>query len=265
MGAGRLAQALAIRFYEVGYPIVGINSRTFSSAKSLADAVQSQVVDDLAADIIFLTVPDDALAEAVSIFAGKKRTGAIVHTSGVHSLDVFGQMPAVGSFHPLYPFRSGTRLNGQEQMLITIEASDDRLAAQLIEIAKALGGIPVRIKAGYKAQYHAAATIASNYLVTLFDISLNLMRDAGIPESVAQMALISLMQGNLDNLKTLLPPTALTGAIARGDAATIQKHLKALSGTPYESIYRELGSYTVKFAPQLSPEVVKTLSEILEG
>ena len=90
------------------------------------------------------------------------------------------------------------------------------------------------------------------------------MTAAGVSKVSAQQALVQLMQGNLENLKTQLPYQALTGPLARGDALTIKRHTAALQVTDYASLYRILGLHTLAFAPDLSPDMTTMLREILE-
>jgi predicted short-subunit dehydrogenase-like oxidoreductase (DUF2520 family) len=258
-GAGRLGKALAQRFYQLGYPIAGIASRTRDSASWLAERVGSQVVEGFPdADLIFLTVPDDVIREVAQKLAAHSPTGAVIHTSGVHSLEVLAALVdhPVGSFHPLYPFQHETTLTGNEHMLIALEASNEKLGQQLWDLARDLGGHPATIRLGYKMQYHAAAVMASNYLVTLFSIALMLMAEAGVPIEEARIALAQLMRGNLDNLEKLDPSEALTGPIARGDLVTVQSHVTALGSShhDYANAYRLLGHLTTDLAPRLDEE-----------
>jgi predicted short-subunit dehydrogenase-like oxidoreductase (DUF2520 family) len=148
-------------------------------------------------------------------------------------------------------------------MLIGIEAETPALAETLISLAQALGGRPALLKTGEKAKYHAAAVIASNYLVTLFALALDLLGRAGVPPDLAREALPPLMAGNLENLATLPPAQALTGPIARGDVETLQKHLTALADTPYGAVYRTLGQLTVALAPHLEDNTRQALLDLL--
>src|SRR5688572_7929128 len=103
IGAGRLGTALALRLHDLGYPITGIFSR--SNAESLARQVDAPILTTPPlADILFLTVPDGEITNVAAQLAETSYSGAVVHTSGVHSLDVLGgsSAKAVGSFHPLY-------------------------------------------------------------------------------------------------------------------------------------------------------------------
>jgi len=264
IGAGRLGTALALRLHQLGYPITGIYSRTTTAAQRLAAQVNAPALSTFPdADIVFLTVPDDAIRGIATALAQNPLGGAVVHTSGVHSLEALHPLANIGSFHPVYPFTEGTRLTGKEAMLIGIEAASPTLQAQLVALGTALGGHPALIKAGQKARYHAAAVFASNYLVTLFQISMNLMQEAGIAPDLARPALANIMQGNINNLRQLDPAQALTGPIARGDLETINKHLAVLGSNDYAKIYRELAQLTAAYAPALSPEQRHALAALL--
>lgn len=269
IGAGRVASALAIRLHELHYVVTGVFSLRHDSAVRLAGQVGATAVETYPqADIVFLAVPDDVIAEVAAqlVLSDLQLTRAVVHLSGVHDLQALKMLHTVeiGSFHPLFPFREGTRLKGVEGMLVGIEASQEWLRKALVEMAGALGGNPVVLHEGKKALYHTAAVMASNYLVTLFDVSWRLMTETGVPPMLAREALATLMQGNLDNLREVSPEQALTGPIARGDTATVQKHLVALSGRLEETLYRELGRGTVGLAPGLTPDQRRDLLKLLE-
>lgn len=264
IGAGRLGNALAKRFATLGYAITGIYSQTPAKAQALAAQVGSQATDDYPhADLLFLTVPDGQLAQVARQLADQQPDCTAIHCSGVHGLDILQPLHKIGSFHPLYPFRDGTILDGTEGMLVAIEAYNDPLANQLMELGSVLGGHPALLRGGYKAQYHAAAAIASNYLVTLFDISLRLMMESGIPKEQARGAIAELMQGNLDNLRHLDPSEALTGPIARGDLQTLTLHLLALSAYDYTNLYCELGRHTVTLASNLDDSTRQQILDLL--
>lgn len=73
-------------------------------------------------------------------------------------------------------------------------------------LVKALGGIPLVILTERKVEYHAAAVLASNYLVVLLSLAARLMGKAGVPAGDALQALIPLVSGTLDNLKAVGVP-----------------------------------------------------------
>ena len=86
-----------------------------------------------------------------------------------------------------------------------------------------------------RSLYHAAATVACNYLVTLEHLADELFVKAGVPERVTLSLFLPLVRATLDNLAAQGPVDALTGPLSRGDAATIAAHLEALAADAPET------------------------------
>jgi predicted short-subunit dehydrogenase-like oxidoreductase (DUF2520 family) len=186
--------------------------------------------------ILILAVPDSALAEVAHdlAFAGPAPPGcAVFHLSGALSTEVLAPLHGVGytvgSIHPLQavadPWLSGDRLMGaafaiagEPAALVAARRVVDELAGRALVIA------PTR-----RPVYHAAASVASNFLVSLMAFAVRLMDQAGVSEADALPALLPLVRGTLDNLQQLGVPAALTGPIARGDVDTVRLHLARLS------------------------------------
>lgn len=259
IGAGTVGTALAVRLSSKGYSVIAVASRSKSSADSLAASVPGcnsyetkQAVADVA-ELVFITTPDDAIAQVVAEL--KWRPGqSVAHCSGAESLDSLE--PArragaqVGGFHPLQTFASVAHaienLPGSTFALET----DGELLATLKQMASALEGNWIRLGAGDKVLYHAAAVFACNYLVTLVKLSTDLWQVFGVSTPEATRALMPLLRGTLNNVENVGLPNCLTGPIARGDLGTIKKHLAALekSAPALLSTYRELGLQTIPVA-----------------
>ncbi len=288
VGAGRLARALAPALQAAGYEVVAVASRSAASARALAAelaaaprssgiagstvpargpilAESAQAVAE-AADLVFLTVPDSLVPEVAD--GVRWRTDmAVVHCSGAAGLEPLAAAQAHGAetgvFHPLQTFaQPDTPLAGAA---IAIQASAGLLPA-LETMAAALGCRPIRMPAGLEAVYHASAAMASNYLVALMAEAAALWQPLGYSEREALEALVPLARTTLANVERLGSAAALTGPIARGDAATIRKHVQALRqhapGTL--PVYRELGLETLSLAA-LSPNVSAEIHAILTG
>ena len=120
----------------------------------------------------------------------------------------------------------------------------------LKNMATALGGHWIELKAEDKVIYHAAAVFACNYLVTLAKLATDLWQTFSIPPEQATQALLPLIRGTINNIDTLGIPECLTGPIARGDSGTIKKHLYALRKVAPEMVaaYQELGLKTIPIA-----------------
>jgi len=237
IGAGTVGTALSVRLSNKGYPVVAVSSRTQTSARSLAQAVSGcQVFDNNqgvadAAELVFITTPDDAIASVASEI--KWHTGqSVVHCSGALSTDILEPAKKlgaqVGTFHPLQAFASIKQaIDNIPGSTFAIEA-EEPLLNTLKDMATALNSQWVVLKAGDKVVYHASAVIACNYLVTLVKLATDLWQTFAIPPHQATQALLPLLRGTINNINNIGIPQCLTGPIARGDTGTIKKHLNAL-------------------------------------
>ena len=186
-----------------------------------------------AADLVLLSVPDAAIADAArGIAVGPW----VAHVSGATRLSVLAPHRRRFSVHPLQTF---TRARGPEQLdgawaAVTGETADARDRA--VWLATALGLRPFPLDDASRALYHAGAAMASNFLVTLYRCAALACERAGAPPE----ALVPLMRRTIEN------GFELTGPIARGDAATIDAHLAALRAElpELESVYRALAAAT---------------------
>jgi predicted short-subunit dehydrogenase-like oxidoreductase (DUF2520 family) len=258
IGAGTVGTALAVRLSSRGYPIVAVSSRSRTSAENLARAVNScRVFDNQGvadnAQLVFVTTPDDFIASVVSQIRWHPGQ-SVVHCSGAASTDIL--QPAkelgaqVGAFHPLQTFASAKQaIENIPGSTFALEA-EEPLLNTLKDMATALDGHWVKLKASDKVLYHASAVIACNYLVTLVKLATDLWQTFNIPPRQATQALLPLLRGTIHNIETVGIPQCLTGPIARGDIGTIKKHLDALEKTVpgLLSTYRELGLQTIPIA-----------------
>ena len=259
IGAGTVGNALAIRLREKGYPVVATSSRSHSSAEKLAERVagctavgKSQDVAD-AAELVFITTPDNAIAQVAGEVNWHPGQG-VVHCCGAESTAILEAVrnsgAHTGAFHPLQSFASLEKaLENIPGSTIAIEA-DAELMETLKGIARDLEGHWIELKAEHRAVYHASAVIACNYLVTLEKLATDIWHSFGIPRRQAIQALLPLVKGTIRNIENVGIPDCLTGPIARGDVATVKKHLEelALSSPELISTYRELGLQTIPIA-----------------
>ena len=259
IGAGTVGTALAVLLDSKGYRVTGVSDIIPAAAKNLADTLKTcraldsnQDVADTA-ELVFITTPDTVIPTVASQLKWHKGQ-SIVHCSGADSTDILEPArqagAGVGSFHPLQTF-AGVReaVENIPGSTFAIESSG-ALADILKQMAADLGGNSIELKAGDKVAYHAAAVLACNYLVTLTKMSTDLWQTFDVPPGQAVTALLPLMRGTLHNIETIGLPRCLTGPIARGDAVTVSKHLKALKqkSPSLLTTYRELGLQTIPVA-----------------
>lgn len=280
MGAGRLGLALGLRLRRAG----AVDALVYSGRRaespdhplfrgeSIARYQQGLAPVPADATGLLVAVPDDAIADAVEHLAAVDLPSGIpvLHASGSQSLDVLEPLAArghaVGGMHALAaiadPVEGADRLRGA-----TFGVEGEGAARELaVRLVMACGGRVLFIRPGGKALYHAAAVFASNYAVALLSIAERLMDDAGIPAEDAQPALAALAAGAIENVAARGPVEALTGPVARGDAATVERHLARLSGAERD-VYCLLGREALKLASMrgLSPAAAARLRELLGG
>lgn len=187
------------------------------------------------AEIALLCVPDAAIAEVCAAIARPASGIRLVgHTSGATGLDALEPARTAGagvfSLHPLQTIPDGTaELAGAP---CAVSGSDQNAAGLARRLASALGMRPFDLPEPSRAAYHAAAAIASNFLVTLEESAAELLERAGIDQArelLGPLVLRSALNWSERGRE------ALTGPIARGDEATVERHLEAL-----EQLYPEL-------------------------
>ena len=279
IGAGITGTALACQLYRQGYPVIAVNSRSTSSAERLASHVNGcgvcsspQQVADLA-QVVFITTPDDVIADMAASLTWHRGQTA-VHTSGVHSIDILEHARTQGAgvccLHPLQTFACLQQaIENISGSTFAIEGEGPALETAR-QMAEALDGHIITLKAGDKVLYHAAAVTVSNYLVTLMKIATDLWQSLGVPQDEAVKALLPLLKGTVHNIETVGIPGCLTGPIARGDIGTIEKHLDTLSAGHPEAldIYTALGIKTLGVAlakGRLNLETAEEIKTLLEG
>jgi predicted short-subunit dehydrogenase-like oxidoreductase (DUF2520 family) len=197
VGRGRLGNALAASFGQAGFDVVGPLGRGTEAS---------------GADAVLLCVPDGEIANAAAAIAPGRPVG---HCSGATRLDVLFPHEAF-SLHPLMTVTAaGAQFAGAGAAIAATTPRALQLAAQL---AHALGMRPVEVVEENRAAYHAAASIASNFLITLEAAAERLAASTGVDRAL----LVPLVRATVENWATLGAERALTGPVARGDETTVQ-------------------------------------------
>jgi predicted short-subunit dehydrogenase-like oxidoreductase (DUF2520 family) len=152
----------------------------------------------------------------------------------------------VASVHPVRSFADPAAVAAAFDGTFCGVEGDAAALALLLPAFEAIGARPVRIDPAAKTVYHAAAVFASNYLVTVIDAALRAYQAAGIPADVARELARPLATETLSNVLRLGPEAALTGPIARGDAATVARQHGAVAAWdgPTGALYDALATAT---------------------
>jgi predicted short-subunit dehydrogenase-like oxidoreductase (DUF2520 family) len=204
IGPGRLGTGLAKALTTAGVQVCGPLRRG-------ADAGDF--------DAVLLCVPDGEIAAAGTLIAPGRFVG---HCSGSTGLDVLAGHEAF-SLHPLMTVTTaGAKFAGAGA---AIAGSSPAALALARELAVRLGMNPVELRAADRAAYHAAASIASNFLVTIEAAAERLALSAGVDRRM----LAPLVRASVENWAALGATGALTGPVARGDEATVALQRQAVA------------------------------------
>jgi predicted short-subunit dehydrogenase-like oxidoreductase (DUF2520 family) len=196
--------------------------------------VTSRELDVRDADLVLLCVPDRAIAE----IADALEPGPwVAHTSGATTLDALAPHARRFSVHPLQTF---TTERGPEQLdgaWAAVSGETDEALAAGMELARLLGLEPFELADDERPLYHAGATFAASFLVTLHELASEIFAAAGAPPE----ALEPLMRRTMEN--GFQP----TGPFVRGDRETVERHLAELHERlpELEELYRSLAEATV--------------------
>jgi predicted short-subunit dehydrogenase-like oxidoreductase (DUF2520 family) len=119
-------------------------------------------------------------------------------------------------------------------------------------LARMLGMEPFEIDEEGRAAYHAAASVASNFIVTLQAAAESIAAGAGLERAQARALLVPLLRRTVDNLAELGPERALTGPVARGDEMTVlaQRRAVAEAAPQLLDLFDELVRHTRALASQ---------------
>ena len=259
IGAGRLATALACGLARKGVAVVAVASRTRSSAERLASSIAGcAALDDAqgvadAADLVFISVTDRAIAEVASSIRWREGVAA-VHCSGATEVSVLASAAAqgalTGGFHPMQTFTDpDAALASLPGCTISIEAPEP-LRARLQTLALLLGCRSITLPAGVRARYHASGAYASQYVVALLAEAVKLWASFGVSEEDAIRALLPLLRGTAASVERVGLVQGMPGPLSRGDLDTVRRHLDALAAFDPQmaALYRQLALRTVALA-----------------
>ncbi|KRB39130.1 DUF2520 domain-containing protein [Microbacterium sp. Root180] len=225
VGPGRVGRVATLAFAAAGYDVTG----PFGRGETVAEA-----------DVVLLCVPDRELGAAAAALRGRGRL--LAHTSGA--------TPLAGSgvdfgLHPLRSFAGAEGADAFAGIGCAVAGVSPDALRTAEELARAVGGRPFKVTDEQRAGYHAAASIASNFLVTLEAAAERVAEASGLPADF-RAHLVPLVRGTVENWAAHGPRAALTGPIARGDEETVDRQRDAVAADAPEllALFDELSDRT---------------------
>lgn len=276
IGAGRLGTNLARALATSGLAsLQGVCSLHYSNACQAVDAIGfGNAVDSIQslpeADIYFITTDDDSIEAVANQLAKQhlcKPGNLIIHCSGVLDSSILQPLKeqgcATASVHPLKPFPFGYLQDNAFKHVFCALEGDVAACNWLHQAFSGLSAHLLFITPEKKACYHAAAAMASNYLITLAYAAEELFVKAGVSKEEAKSMIVELMQSNLNNLAQAKSiENALTGPLMRGDTQTLSLHLQSIDNRETKNLYQAAGLATLSMTP-LNDEIKETIQQLL--
>ena len=219
VGRGRVGTALATGLREAGYEVDGPAGR--------GEVPRGEA--------IVLCVPDGEIRAAAGAVAGA--APLVGHTSGATPLAELEPAGAAAfGLHPLQSFADGAGADAFAGAGCAVAGTTEAALATATELAESLGMRPFRLEDGARPAYHAAASVSSNFLVTLQAAAEDVAAAAGLEPGEARALLAPLVRRTVEQWAALGPERALTGPIARGDERTVGAQREAVSAAAPELV-----------------------------
>jgi predicted short-subunit dehydrogenase-like oxidoreductase (DUF2520 family) len=236
IGPGRAGTSLALALTRRGWNVAPTLGRSDDVSGAAAGV-----------DLLVIATPDEAIAQVAQVVASVPET-VVAHLSGSLGLQVLAPHLRRAAVHPLValpnPEVGARRLVGAWFAL-----TGDPLVRRVVD---AVYGRAFEVDEDHRAAYHAAASIAANHLVALMGQVQRVGEAAGVPFE----AYLDLARAALDNVAELGPVDALTGPVARGDEATVRRHLRALPRSERRA-YRAMADAARTLAAEKVPPAVR--------
>jgi len=239
IGTGRVAHQLGAALKDSGLEVYGVFGRKHEDAKVLAERLKTMIIPDLTAviraDLILLTVSDDAVSE-VSSLLNKYNPGLVAHTSGAVALEAIDPKNRRAVFYPLQSFSLDKHIVW-ENVPFCIEAENDEDLNGLGALADRISEYIYLLSSDQRKSLHLAAVFANNFANLMFELSEELLEKAEIDRSILHPLILETAN------KVLMQSAAIsqTGPAARGDHKTIAAHRELLgSDNSLRAIYDAL-------------------------
>ena len=269
VGPGNLGSALAAELHRAGYCINAIVRRAtlkVTGPKTLAHRLKAELIvlgeRSLDSDLVWLTVPDDAIASVARQLAPMQswKSKTVFHSSGALTSEELAPLwekgAHVASVHPMMTFVAGKKPVWRG-VSFAVEGDDDAVY-RANQIATDLGGLPFEIDRRSKVLYHAFGSFASPLVIALMSAMEQVAEAAGIPTDKAKEMMQPLLAETLNNYLRADAASAFSGPLMRGDVKTVRKHLAHLQRIPdAQDVYIALAKAAIAKLPVKNKEALR--------
>lgn len=230
--------------------------------------------DMRAADLWLLTPPDAAIAPVAAALAATNcvhKGDVVFHCSGAQPSAILAPLTAAGaviaSVHPLKSFADPAIAVDTFAGTYCAVEGDAVALAVLTPLFEQLGARVAVIDAAGKTLYHAASVLVCNDLTALMETGLRAYAAAGLARATAQAMMEPLVRETIDNIFALGTTRALTGPVARGDAAVLMRQLAALDALDprIAEAYRALNQIALDLARAQSGASATALDAVAQA
>jgi predicted short-subunit dehydrogenase-like oxidoreductase (DUF2520 family) len=262
---------------------MGVFGRTPTSARAAALRAELDADDTAldaaceASELVIIAVPDRQISQAVEDLVLTEvdwSAKTVLHTSGAHAADALSALRGAGaqtaSVHPLQSFPGPAQPDALNGAFVTVEgdAEATKLARMVFETA---GSRVVSVTAADKVAIHAAASVISNFTVTVASIAREILQTTRLGEQEIVGMLQPLLEGTVANVRERGPDRALTGPVVRGDTETVARHVEMLADraphliTAYVAIVTETVRIARKTARLSSADAMEILDRAIDA
>ena len=211
IGTGRLGTNLHHALHEAGHEVVWLEGRRFRPC-------------EVRGEVVIICVKDDAIASVAERLGDVE--ALVVHTSGSTDIDALPHRRR-GVLYPMQTF-SRDRLVDFAEIPLFLETADDEDMKLLVHLAQSISRNVRQLDSQRRRSLHLAAVFACNFTNHCYDLSAQVLQQAGLPFEV----MLPLIDETARKVHTLSPREAQTGPAVRYDEGVISRHEEMLSGTP---------------------------------
>lgn len=241
IGAGNLAWHLVQVLSQAGLDVSLVSRDPDRVAEWPVRVISMDDLPDQPA-LLFLAVPDNAINRVSAHLSQLLPADVpVVHTSGATpAIMIHSHFEHRGAFWPIRSLRAGEEVTDWQEVPLVYHGSSRALTQVLGELAGRLSPLSYHLNDQQRAQLHLSAVFSNNFVTWLYQISYELCEQSGIPFDI----LLPIIKNTAIKQDGTAPKLTQTGAAARGDTTTMNRHLELLTTQPeYADLYRRMSRF----------------------